>query len=285
MKHEKVYQLMLIPEKGDRQKLIKPLFPMSFCLSPYILSSESKASLFVVKCKKYVLICFIIKPVGALFQILANHYQWEKLQIVVQMIVVVSVCASLYYLVMFYQVIKKPLAPYNPLFKFLVIKITLFFTFWQEITLKITEPEILTCFSGASQRVDEQIMIGLENILVCFEMFIMSIVAGYAFTFHEFKIFGVNRGNFKGALQDMIDTFKTDVYVIQIKPNPIKHNTYEVPLNQYDGRISQTALGQQQYAQLRTSSVAEIEMTPQNTNQQIKKKKKDLNDYLLLNHH
>jgi hypothetical protein len=45
-------------------------------------------------------------------------------------IVCISISLSLYYLVLFYNALKKPLAKFNPLLKFLTIKITLFFTFW-----------------------------------------------------------------------------------------------------------------------------------------------------------
>ena len=49
----------------------------------------------------------------------------------------ISASYSLYYLVLFYHALSKPLAPYSPLLKFLTIKITLFFTFWQKIMITI----------------------------------------------------------------------------------------------------------------------------------------------------
>lgn len=41
-----------------------------------------------------------------------------------------SVTLSLYYLVLFYHALSKPLSPHRPLLKFLTVKTTLFFTFW-----------------------------------------------------------------------------------------------------------------------------------------------------------
>ena len=49
---------------------------------------------------------------------------------IIYWIIMTSVSYSLYYLILFYYVLKKPLAPYRPLLKFLVVKVTLFFTFW-----------------------------------------------------------------------------------------------------------------------------------------------------------
>ena len=54
-----------------------------------------------------------------------------------EIIVAIGVTYALYYLLLFYHVMSKPLAPYSPLLKFLVIKITLFFTFWQALMFKV----------------------------------------------------------------------------------------------------------------------------------------------------
>ena len=65
---------------------------------------------------------------------------------IVTWIIAISASYSLYYLVLFYHALSKPLAPYSPLLKFLTIKITLFFTFWQRIMITIFEEDFLACF-------------------------------------------------------------------------------------------------------------------------------------------
>ena len=60
----------------------------------------------------------------------------------------ISATYSLYYLVLFYHALSKPLAPYSALLKFLTIKITIFFTFWQKITIIMFEEEFLACFDS-----------------------------------------------------------------------------------------------------------------------------------------
>ena len=51
-------------------------------------------------------------------------------------------------MVLFYHAYQKPLAKYNPLLKFLVVKMTLFFTFWQKIFLALFSEELLTVFDN-----------------------------------------------------------------------------------------------------------------------------------------
>jgi len=60
--------------------------------------------------------------------------------------VALSATYSLYYLVLFYHALSKPLAPYSALLKFLTIKITIFFTFWQRITIVMFEEQFMACF-------------------------------------------------------------------------------------------------------------------------------------------
>jgi hypothetical protein len=61
----------------------------------------------------------------------------------VEWIVCISISYALYYLVLFYHALKHPLAPYSPLLKFLTIKITLFFTFWQKIVINMFKAPVL----------------------------------------------------------------------------------------------------------------------------------------------
>lgn len=56
--------------------------------------------------------------------------------------VMTSISYSLYYLVLFYHALKTPLAPYSPMLKFLTIKVTLFFTFWQKLVIGMLEEPV-----------------------------------------------------------------------------------------------------------------------------------------------
>jgi hypothetical protein len=78
---------------------------------------------------------------------------------VINWIVAISASYSLYYLVLFYHALRHPLAPYSPLLKFLTIKITLFFTFWQRIMISIFEEQFLECFDHEANNFHERTII------------------------------------------------------------------------------------------------------------------------------
>lgn len=76
--------------------------------------------------------------------------------------IIISESFSLYYLILFYYALKKPLEPHRPLLKFLIIKITLFFTFWQNLTLNIFEEEIAGCFETNEDITEEILLSSIE---------------------------------------------------------------------------------------------------------------------------
>lgn len=70
--------------------------------------------------------------------------------------VAISASYSLYYLVLFYHALSHPLAPYSALLKFLTIKITIFFTFWQRIMIVMFEEQFLACFDEQAENFNER---------------------------------------------------------------------------------------------------------------------------------
>jgi len=123
---------------------IHHLWPVNYCTRPYKLTNIAKAKYFTYRYKKFILQCFVLKPLIAILEIVGtllfhDSSTWHSVESFLYLIIAISVSYSLYYLILFYYALKKPLAPYNPLMKFLVIKITLFFTFWQALMIGIME--------------------------------------------------------------------------------------------------------------------------------------------------
>ncbi len=111
----------------------------------------------------------------------------KTLYSIIGWVVCISISLTLYYLVLFYHALKIPLAKYSPLLKFLTIKITLFFTFWQKIVLHAFWDEILLNFDHNVKGFNpDEIINSIENSLVCIEMFVMAVAAGYAYTYTDF---------------------------------------------------------------------------------------------------
>jgi len=94
----------------------------------------------------------------------------------------VSICFSLYFLVLFYQILHKELAPYSPLLKFLSIKGVLFFTYWQELLLQLFS----TSLGKALDVSPAEAVTKVEAVLVNSEMVILSIMTAIAFSYKDF---------------------------------------------------------------------------------------------------
>lgn len=147
MEDRKVYSIMIQYEKE-----VHHFCPFSYCQKPYQLTHWKKAKYFTYRCKKYVLQFLVVKLFTTLLMYIIypnettqshlgesqsseEHSTYTFISGLVSWIVAISASYSLYYLVLFYHALHKPLAPYAALLKFLTIKITIFFTFWQRIVI------------------------------------------------------------------------------------------------------------------------------------------------------
>ncbi len=128
-------------------------WPFHYCQKPYQLTHWKKAKYFTYRCKKWVMQFLVVKVFTTLLMYIiypneseevhdenfvpADHSTYLIMSSIVSWVVGISASYSLYYLVLFYHALNKPLAPYSALLKFLTIKITIFFTFWQKIMIGI----------------------------------------------------------------------------------------------------------------------------------------------------
>lgn len=91
-----------------------------------------------------------------------------------------SISLALYSLVKFYHVFAKELEPHKPLAKFGCIKGIVFFCFWQGVVLK-TLVSTGVIKSHHFWMDVEHIDVSLQNILVCIEMVVFSVLHQYAY--------------------------------------------------------------------------------------------------------
>lgn len=124
----------------------------------------------------------IIRPVCSILmitlQLLGFYPSWLSWTFTI--ILNISVSLALYSLVLFYHVFAKELAPHKPLAKFLCIKGIVFFCFWQGIVLDIlVETGIIRShhFWLDVEHIEEAI----QNVLVCLEMVVFSVIQQYAY--------------------------------------------------------------------------------------------------------
>jgi len=124
----------------------------------------------------------VVRPICSFFmitlQILGTYPSWLSWTFTI--ILNISVSLALYSLVIFYHVFAKELEPHQPLAKFLCIKGIVFFCFWQGIML-----EILVAFGVIKSNhfwLDvEHIEEAIQNVLVCLEMVVFSVLQQYAY--------------------------------------------------------------------------------------------------------
>jgi len=86
---------------------------------------------------------------------------------------------SLYALVWLYTTMKNELRPFNPMSKFLVVKAVVFFTFWQSVLISILVHFSILKDTETLKVGDVQI--GLQDLLVCIEMFVAACFHKYTF--------------------------------------------------------------------------------------------------------
>jgi hypothetical protein len=82
---------------------------------------------------------------------------------------------ALYCLVWFFQLMSVELAPFKPMVKFLVVKLVVFFTFWQGIALAIGVKYSLISDNRADNMSVGQVQVAISNTLIAIEMFIAAI--------------------------------------------------------------------------------------------------------------
>ncbi|KAG9459522.1 hypothetical protein H6P81_004030 [Aristolochia fimbriata] len=124
----------------------------------------------------------VIRPICSIFmivlQLLGLYTTWISWTFTI--ILNISVSLALYSLVVFYHVFAKELAPHKPLSKFLCIKGIVFFCFWQGIVLEILAA--IGIIRSHHFWLDvEHIQEALQNVLVCIEMVIFSVIQQYAY--------------------------------------------------------------------------------------------------------
>ena len=107
-----------------------------------------------------------------------DFYPWLAL------VVNVSQIFALYALIEFYQALKPELKPMKPLYKFLCIKGVVFFTFWQfEVLSGLVYAGVIGPTVTYTTSQEEY---GLNDFIVCIEMFFFALAHWYAFPPREF---------------------------------------------------------------------------------------------------
>lgn len=130
-------------------------------------------------CLRYVLVRPVVSIWAAILQIFDLYGDGDLSNAhlgYVYALVINNVCVTiaLYVIVLFEQAASELLHPYRPLLKFLSVKIVIFLAFWQSVVIagmvSLGWIPSVNCWSVPD------VSIGLQNFLICFEMFFISLM-------------------------------------------------------------------------------------------------------------
>mmetsp|Transcript_15592 Transcript_15592/g.20566 ORF Transcript_15592/g.20566 Transcript_15592/m.20566 type:complete len:455 (+) Transcript_15592:69-1433(+) len=161
--------------------------PFNWCCSPWKMGRE-----FLEKCKFGVLQYVVLKNLmAALTFVLVNYelygegeFHWTKGYLYVTIVNNFSQSWALYVLIKFYYATREELAPFRPLGKFLCVKTVVFATWWQSVTVSaLRQMGLIEEMDTWSQ---SDIANGLQNYLICIEMFIAALAHSVAFTYKDY---------------------------------------------------------------------------------------------------
>jgi len=139
-------------------------------------------------------IMVITEPIGLFGE---GEFSWKKGYIYISLIINVTQMWALYCLVKFYHATHENLgSPVNwrPLGKFMCIKLVVFFTWWQGIAIAVLKSYNL--IGDIGQWGVDDVANGLEDYLICVEMFCFAIAHSFTFTHKEYL---PNRGGSGGG--------------------------------------------------------------------------------------
>lgn len=172
----------------EGRKPQKHLFPIQW-LRPWTMGQE-----FMNECTKGVTSYIIIRPittVAAFFLQLTDSYdegelRYDRGYAYIALINSIAQGWAIYCLILFYLAFKEDLAPIKPLYKFLTIKAVVFLSFWQAVFIAfLAYIGVIKDDPRWQEYNKENVAIGLQNFLVCIEMFLASFVHHKVFSFMQ----------------------------------------------------------------------------------------------------
>jgi len=149
---------------------------------------------FLYTCKRSVYQFVVIKPLMAVLTIFLEYYglyddgsvSLTSGYLYIMIVDNISVTLAMYMLVLFYHVTKDELRPFKPVPKFLCIKAVILFAFWQGIIIAVLV-WFGVIFSGSTDWDSRAVSAGLQDFLICVEMFFISIAHSYTFSYKPYR--------------------------------------------------------------------------------------------------
>jgi hypothetical protein len=145
---------------------------------------------FFVKCKFGVLQYVLLKFTSSILIMVLELYDVYKEgdftptggYLYICILTNVSQCWALYCLIFFYYATKNELGPIRPVGKFLSVKALVFFTWWQSVAISLLyQMDMIPHYHAKEEWTSEDVAKGLQDYLICIEMFLAAIVHVFVF--------------------------------------------------------------------------------------------------------
>lgn len=163
------------------------IWPMHYCLKQWRTGKQ-----FLVRCKLGALQYVVIKLVLSIVTFICESTgTWDEGNLsphgAYLYVAFVGNCSqiwAMYCLVLFYHAFVDELEAIRPLPKFICVKAVVFFSFWQQVAIAVLVKEgvIHSTFDYTT----DQIARGLQDYLICIEMFFASMAHMYSFSHKDF---------------------------------------------------------------------------------------------------
>ncbi|XP_045577362.1 transmembrane protein 184C isoform X2 [Salmo salar] len=178
--------LVLMLEVQEQQKHLPPLC----CCPPWAMGE-----VLLFRCKLGVLQYTVVRPVTTVIALacqlcgvydegnFSNRNAWTYLVLVNN----ISQLFAMYCLVLLYKALKDELSQIRPVGKFLCVKMVVFVSFWQAVLIAIlVKVGVISDKHTWDWDSVEAVATGLQDFIICVEMFLAAIAHHYSFTYKPY---------------------------------------------------------------------------------------------------
>eukprot|EP00199_Chlamydomonas_sp_CCMP681_P000604 CAMPEP_0119112536 /NCGR_PEP_ID=MMETSP1180-20130426/40661_1 /TAXON_ID=3052 ORGANISM="Chlamydomonas cf sp, Strain CCMP681" /NCGR_SAMPLE_ID=MMETSP1180 /ASSEMBLY_ACC=CAM_ASM_000741 /LENGTH=467 /DNA_ID=CAMNT_0007100083 /DNA_START=261 /DNA_END=1665 /DNA_ORIENTATION=- len=201
-------------EKGDVEVYLSFKPPMKhFPPFKWLLKPWPMGRSFLLQTKKGVMNYVILRPITTAIALITDqydlygqgHFDYRKSYIYLSLVTNFSQLWALYCLAQLYWVCHNELQPIRPLSKFICIKAVVFLTFWQSIILAVLVSSGVITDESWSTYDQLGVATGIQDFLICIEMFVAALAHAYAFPPRDYMDVGTDPG--KGFIYNVRHMF------------------------------------------------------------------------------
>ncbi|XP_054981918.1 transmembrane protein 184C-like [Sorex araneus] len=162
--------------------------PIPFCWCPPCPMGE----VLLYRCKLGVLQYITLRLITTYIAVMCEIFQvynegifnWNRAWMYLVIINNLSQFFAMYSLLVFYKALKEELRPIQAMGKLLCVKLVVFVTFWQAVVIALlVKFGVISQDSTWEWQTAESVATGLQDFIICIEMFIAAILHHYTFSY------------------------------------------------------------------------------------------------------